>query len=86
MGMGGKASNSALPVNRGDFERFSRAPDPNDDFPLWANPFGQCGAATGKSGNPWGITSLPPADAGTNPSKAYFCLDKNLESSPEHSS
>lgn len=86
MGMDGKASNSASPVNRGDFERFSRAPDPNDDFPLWANPFGQCGAATGMSGNPWGITSLPPADAGTNPSKAYFCLDKNLASSPEHSS
>ncbi|GGU11784.1 hypothetical protein [Streptomyces violascens] len=86
MDLEGRPSNSKEPVNKGDFERFSRAPDPNENFPLWANPFGSCGPATGKSGNPWSITSLPPADAGTNPSKAHFCLDKNLKSDPEHSS
>ncbi|MEK2479608.1 hypothetical protein [Streptomyces noursei] len=86
MGLDGGPSNSKEPVNKGDFERFSRIPDPNDNFPLWANPFGSCGAATGKSGNPWDITSLPPASAGTNPGKAHFCLDKNLDSSPDYSS
>ncbi len=85
--LNGNFSNSNQPVIRGNFHNFSALPDPNQDFPLWPNPFGDCGAATDQSGNPWGISPAPiPQDAGINPAHAHFCLDKDLPSDPPFSS
>ncbi|MFK4070424.1 hypothetical protein [Streptomyces sp. NPDC029674] len=86
MDLDGRPRDSKEPVITGDFVRFSRAPDPGSGAPLWANPFGSCTSNSGHSGNPWGITSVPPSDPGMNPKRAYFCADKDLEGAPEHSS
>ncbi|MEE1929740.1 hypothetical protein V1J52_16360 [Streptomyces sp. TRM 70351] len=75
---------SKEPVNKGNFVPFSRLPDPNVEFPLWENPFGPCGPATGKSGNPWDMTS--PQSPSANPANAHFCVDRDLPSDPEYSS
>ncbi|MER5723363.1 hypothetical protein ABT043_15195 [Streptomyces sp. NPDC002418] len=78
----GKAMNldggagGAAPVIKGDFQDFSKIPDPNQDYPLWPNPYGPCNFGTDQSGNPWDITA--PASAGTDPSPAHFCLDKSI--------
>lgn len=79
----GKAMNldgtagGASPVIKGDFQDFSALPDPNQDYPLWPNPYGPCNFATDQSGNPWDITTTPNS-AGTDPSPAHFCLDKSI--------
>ncbi|MEI5097768.1 hypothetical protein RB200_02770 [Streptomyces sp. PmtG] len=86
MDLDGAPRDSKEPVTAGDFVRFSRAPDPGSGAPLWDNPFGKCTPGSRHSGNPWGITSLPPSDPGTNPKRASFCADRDLEGSPEHSS
>lgn len=79
----GQPSGSAAPVMNGDFVAFTRLPDPNQSFPLWANQWGPCDTATGRSGNPWtmGADDGPAA----NPSRAHFCLDKNLPTDPDYS-
>ncbi|TDC43606.1 hypothetical protein [Micromonospora sp. KC213] len=82
----GAARTSAAPLWTGDFAAFSRVPDPNVDSPLWQNPYGPCGATTNKSGNPWDITALPPADPHVNPSRVHFCVDRNLTGDPDYSS
>ncbi|RBQ14338.1 hypothetical protein DP939_40985 [Spongiactinospora rosea] len=84
MDLNGGQSNSAAPVVKGRFDRFSRIPDPNQTWPLWENPYGPCGPATGQSGNPWDISV--PSDAGVNPSAARFCLDNSLQPDPAYSS
>lgn len=76
----GAPTNWLAPVMRGDFERFSRIPDPNDDFPLWANPFGPCGAASGRSGNPWDLSAADPSQGADHNPSGHFCFDKNLPS------
>ncbi|WP_229789890.1 golvesin C-terminal-like domain-containing protein [Pilimelia terevasa] len=74
----GTATASPAPVLLGDFQKFSAAPEPNNDFPLKPNPFGPCGAATDRSGNPWDLSAADPTqNANENPS-GHFCLDKKL--------
>jgi hypothetical protein len=83
----GAATTSLSPVMRGDFQSFSAAPDPNNDYPLWPNPFGPCGAATQRSGNPWDLSAADPTQgAGEDPSTGHFCLDKDLPSDDAWSS
>jgi hypothetical protein len=77
--LNGNFTGSNQPVIRGNFHNFSAIPDPNQDFPLWPNPFGDCDSSTDQSGNPWGISPLPvPQDAGINPARAHFCVDKTI--------
>nr|AAT09807.1 NocE [Nocardia uniformis subsp. tsuyamanensis] len=85
MNLNGGFSNSNQPVWRGDFKKFSALPDPNQEFPLWPNPYGPCDSATDRSGNPWDITAAPPQNPGVNPGRAHFCLDRNLATDPSHS-
>lgn len=83
----GAATTSLAPVLQGNFQQFSHIPDPNEDFPLWANPFGPCGAATDRSGNPWDLSAADPTQgADENPAHGHFCLDKNLPSDDPWSS
>lgn len=78
MSLEGNYSGSRSPVMTGDFVNFSKTPFHDD------SPYNQCGPASGRNGNPWGIAM---ADGpGTNPDKARFCLDPNLPSDPSHSS
>jgi hypothetical protein len=89
MALDGTYSGSSAPVVNGNFYYFSRIPDPNETFPLWENPYGDCGAATGQSGNPWGMSyeeDLVPEDPGIDPATAHFCLDVNLPTDSEYSS
>jgi hypothetical protein len=87
MNSDGGAKGDASPVVTGQFKNFSALPDPNQTFPLWPNPFGDCGSATDRSGNPWGISPAPiPQDPGVNPAHAHFCLDRNLPIDPDFSS
>ncbi|MFC4066946.1 golvesin C-terminal-like domain-containing protein [Actinoplanes subglobosus] len=86
MNADGAMTGSASPVWTGDFSSFSNFPDPNVDAPLWKNGYGPCGPATDKSGNPWDMTAVPPADPNVNPRTAHFCVDANLASDPDYSS
>ena len=64
----GGSTTSLAPVMRGDFQSFSATPDPNNDFPLWPNPFGPCGAATAALGQPVGpVRGRPHAGRGREP-------------------
>lgn len=86
MNLTGGSSFSSLPVWRGDFQNFSKPPDPNEEFPLWPNPFGPCDSATDRSGNPWDMSAADPTQgAGYNPGSGHFCLDRSLPSDPSHS-
>lgn len=82
----GTARVSSAPLWTGDFKSFSRIPEPNVEVPAWANPYGPCGAATDKSGNPWDMTAIPPAAPAVNPADAHFCVDRNLARDPDYSS
>jgi hypothetical protein len=82
MDLNGAYSGSNQPVMSGDFQSFSRLPFP---FPP-PSPYEACDFATGRSGNPWDISAIPPEDPGVNPPRAHFCLDKNLPSDQSHSS
>lgn len=84
----GGSTSSNQPVWRGDFQNFSNPPDPNEEYPLWPNPFGPCDSATDRSGNPWNMSAaaIPPQDPGHNPDSAHFCLDRDLPRDPSHSS
>lgn len=74
----GAATSSLAPVLSGDFQKFSAAPEPNNNFPLWPNPFGPCGAATDRSGNPWDLSAANPLQGADDNPGGHFCLDKNL--------
>lgn len=86
MSLEGGFSKSSAPVITGDFQKFSALPDPNQDYPLWPNPFGPCDAATDRSGNPWDISVDVPPAPGADPPHAHFCLDRNLAIDPPYSS
>lgn len=74
----GTATTSLAPLWRGDFQKFSAAPEPNNDFPLWPNAFGPCGASTGRSGNPWNLSAADPLQGADENPGGHFCLDANL--------
>jgi hypothetical protein len=87
MTLTGGSTTANGPVWSGNFLNFSKLPDPNQDFPLWPNPYGPCDSATDRSGNPWDMSTAPiPEDPGKNPDHAHFCVDRNIPRDPSHSS
>jgi hypothetical protein len=74
----GTYSGAITPVTTGDFVNFSKSPFHDD------TPYGQCGASSGRSGNPWSIDMID--GPGHIPSEARFCLDPSLPADPSHSS
>ncbi|WP_019813823.1 golvesin C-terminal-like domain-containing protein [Saccharomonospora saliphila] len=79
----GNRTGTSAPVMKGDFQDFSRAPDPNQEFPAWPNAYGPCDTATARSGNPWDMTIS--MDPGANPENGHFCVDRDLPIDPRYS-
>ncbi|WP_181787108.1 golvesin C-terminal-like domain-containing protein [Streptomyces phytophilus] len=81
VGLDGKPATGPAPVITGDYEHFTNAIDLTGvDVSKMA--YGDCGATTGRGGNPWGIDPLD--SAGANPS-GHFCVDASLQPDPQFS-
>lgn len=70
---------SSSPPLVGDFLRFSRVP--NGGTGWWDTPFGGCDWNTGRSGNPWDLTTSYAV--GINPDVAHFCANRSLGVDPD---
>jgi hypothetical protein len=80
----GTPRSSARPVVTGNFLQFTAVPEPDVDLlPGWENAYGDCGSDTGRTGNPWNISAIPPQAPGTNPSKSHFCFDQEISPDPD---